>query len=96
MDQLIHRQGAMNFSSGFLTGLGGLATFAVAVPAALTAAYLIRFRLCLALALLGDLELLCPTTITCARRPLARGVNMSDRSGTSPTRRPQFPTRANF
>jgi hypothetical protein len=34
------------------------------VPAAMAAAYIIRFRLCLAIALLGDFELLCPRTIT--------------------------------
>jgi hypothetical protein len=47
VDQLIYRQAALTFSSGFLTGLGGIFTMPLAVPTALAAAYIVRFRLCL-------------------------------------------------
>lgn len=47
------------------TGLGGFITMPIAVPTALAAAYIIRFRLCLAIALLAHHDMLSPRTITC-------------------------------
>jgi hypothetical protein len=57
VDQLIYRQAALTFSSGFLTGLGGIFTMPLAVPTALAAAYIVRFRLCLVRAVLRSLSL---------------------------------------
>lgn len=49
-DALIRWEAAKNFTSGFLTGLGGLVTLPVAVPGALGASWIIQARLCGAIA----------------------------------------------
>jgi len=50
VDALIRWEAAKNFTSGFLTGLGGLTTLPVAVPAALGASWVIQARMCGAIA----------------------------------------------
>jgi uncharacterized protein (DUF697 family) len=47
---LIHWETSKNFTSGFLTGLGGVITLPVAVPAALGASWIIQGRMCGAIA----------------------------------------------
>lgn len=49
---LIRWEAAKNFTSGFLTGLGGLITLPISVPGALAAAWVIQARLCGAVAAL--------------------------------------------
>eukprot|EP00976_Prorocentrum_cordatum_P048962 988359-Prorocentrum_minimum.AAC.1 len=43
---LVSSSAAVTFRSGFLSGLGGIATFPLAAPAALGVASTVRFRLC--------------------------------------------------
>jgi hypothetical protein len=50
VDALIRREMAKNFTSGFVTGLGGLVTFPVSIPAALGASWLIQARMAGAIA----------------------------------------------
>ena len=50
VDALIKWESRKNFSSGFLTGLGGLVTFPVSIPAALGASWLIQARMAGAIA----------------------------------------------
>jgi hypothetical protein len=45
VDALIRREMTKNFTSGFITGLGGLVTFPVSIPAALGASWLIQARM---------------------------------------------------
>ncbi len=47
---LIRRETRKNFTSGFLTGLGGVVTFPVSIPAALGASWLIQARMAAAIA----------------------------------------------
>jgi uncharacterized protein (DUF697 family) len=47
---LIRREMTKNFTSGFITGLGGLVTFPVSIPAALGASWLIQARMAGAIA----------------------------------------------
>ena len=49
---LIKKQTAWNFGIGFLTGLGGLVTLPIAVPAALSASWLLLARMTIAIAIL--------------------------------------------
>ena len=49
---LIRWESAKNFTTGFLTGLGGVVTFPVAIPAALGASWLLQARLAGAIACL--------------------------------------------
>jgi len=46
VDSLIRWESSKNFGSGFVTGLGGLITLPVAVPAALGASWIVQARLC--------------------------------------------------
>lgn len=50
VDALIRREMTKNFTSGFITGLGGLVTFPVSIPAALGASWLIQARMAGAIA----------------------------------------------
>jgi len=50
VDSLINWETAKNFTSGFITGLGGLLTLPVAVPAALGASWVIQARMAGAIA----------------------------------------------
>jgi hypothetical protein len=49
---LVRWEAAKNFGSGFVTGLGGLLTFPVAIPAALGASWVLQARLAAATAVL--------------------------------------------
>jgi uncharacterized protein (DUF697 family) len=49
-DALIRWEATKNFTSGFLTGLGGIVTLPVALPSALGASWVIQARLCAAIA----------------------------------------------
>jgi hypothetical protein len=50
IDALVRAETRKNFTTGFVTGLGGLATFAVSIPAALTASWVLQARLAGAIA----------------------------------------------
>jgi uncharacterized protein (DUF697 family) len=50
VDALIRWEASKNFTSGFLTGMGGLITLPVTVPASLGASWVIQARLCGAIA----------------------------------------------
>jgi len=50
IEALIRRETRKNFTSGFLTGLGGVVTFPVSIPAALGASWLIQARMAAAIA----------------------------------------------
>lgn len=50
VDALIRWEATKNFTSGFLSGLGGIVTLPVTVPAALGASWVIQARLCGAIA----------------------------------------------
>jgi len=50
VDALIRWEAAKNFTSGFLSGLGGIVTLPVTIPAALGASWVIQARLCGAIA----------------------------------------------
>lgn len=50
VDSLIHWETTKNFTSGFITGLGGFVTLPVAIPSALGASWLIQARLAGAIA----------------------------------------------
>jgi uncharacterized protein (DUF697 family) len=50
VDALIRWESMKNFTSGFLTGLGGLITLPVTLPAALGASWIIQARMCGAIA----------------------------------------------
>ena len=50
VEALIRREMTKNFTSGFITGLGGLVTFPVSIPAALGASWLIQARMAGAIA----------------------------------------------
>jgi hypothetical protein len=50
IDALIRRETRKNFTSGFITGLGGVVTFPVSIPAALGASWLIQARMAGAIA----------------------------------------------
>jgi glutamate carboxypeptidase len=52
VDALIRRESRKNFASGFLTGLGGVVTFPVSIPAALGASWLIQARMAAAVAMI--------------------------------------------
>jgi len=52
VDALIRWEAAKNFTSGFITGLGGIITLPVAIPAALGASWIIQARMCAAIAAL--------------------------------------------
>jgi uncharacterized protein (DUF697 family) len=45
IDALIRRETRKNFTTGFLTGLGGVVTFPVSIPAALGASWLLQARM---------------------------------------------------
>lgn len=47
---LIRREAAKNFSTGFLTGIGGFITLPVAIPAALGASWVVQARMAAAIA----------------------------------------------
>ncbi len=55
---LIRRETLKNFTSGFLTGLGGVVTFPVSIPAALGASWLIQARMAAAIAKIYGHDLL--------------------------------------
>jgi uncharacterized protein (DUF697 family) len=50
VDTLIRRETRKNFTTGFVTGLGGIVTFPVTIPAALGASWLIQARMAGAIA----------------------------------------------
>jgi uncharacterized protein (DUF697 family) len=50
VDALIRWEAAKNFTSGFLTGLGGVITLPVTIPSALGASWIIQARMCGAIA----------------------------------------------
>jgi len=50
VESLIRWESRKNFTSGFITGLGGIATFPVTIPAALGASWLIQARMAGAIA----------------------------------------------
>jgi uncharacterized protein (DUF697 family) len=50
VDSLVKWETAKNFTSGFITGLGGIVTFPVSIPAALGASWLIQARMAGAIA----------------------------------------------
>ena len=50
IDALVRAETRKNFTTGFFTGLGGIATFAVSIPAALTASWVLQARLAGAIA----------------------------------------------
>jgi hypothetical protein len=50
VDALIRRETRKNFTTGFITGLGGVVTFPVSIPAALGASWLLQARLAGAIA----------------------------------------------
>jgi hypothetical protein len=50
VDALIRRETRKNFTTGFVTGLGGIVTFPVTIPAALGASWLIQARMAGAIA----------------------------------------------
>ena len=50
VDALIRWEAAKNFTSGFLTGLGGVVTLPVTIPSALGASWIIQARMCGAIA----------------------------------------------
>jgi uncharacterized protein (DUF697 family) len=52
VDALIRWESMKNFTSGFLTGLGGLVTLPVSIPAAIGASWIIQARLCGAIAVI--------------------------------------------
>lgn len=52
VDALIRWESAKNFTSGFITGLGGIITLPVAIPSALGASWIIQARMCGAIAAL--------------------------------------------
>jgi len=57
-DALINWETAKNFTSGFITGLGGLITLPVSIPTALGASWVIQARMCGAISVIygHDLE----------------------------------------
>jgi len=46
VDALIRWESSKNFTTGFLTGLGGFITLPVAIPAALGASWIVQARMC--------------------------------------------------
>jgi hypothetical protein len=50
VESLIKREAGKNFTSGFITGLGGVVTFPISIPAALGASWLIQARMAGAIA----------------------------------------------
>lgn len=50
VDSLINWETSKNFSSGFITGLGGFATLPVAIPASLGASWVLQARMAAAIA----------------------------------------------
>ncbi len=56
-ERLILRESVKNFSTGFVTGLGGPVTLPLAVPSSLLSSWLLQARLVAAIALLGDHDL---------------------------------------
>ena len=74
VDALIRWEIGKNFTSGFLTGLGGVVTFPVAIPAALGASWLIQARMAGAIASLYGHELAAPRVRTSILLALAGDV----------------------
>ena len=58
IDSLINWETAKNFTSGFVTGLGGLLTLPFAVPAAFGASWVIQARMAAAFARIGGYDIL--------------------------------------
>lgn len=57
IDSLINWETTKNFSSGFITGLGGILTFPVAIPAAFAASWIIQARMAAAIAKIAGYDL---------------------------------------
>jgi len=74
IDALINSEAAKNFSTGFLTGLGGAFVLPVAIPAALAASWLLQARLSGAIASLYGHDLQSPRVRKLIMRSLAGGV----------------------
>lgn len=53
IDSLVNWETTKNFTSGFITGLGGVITLPVAIPAAFGASWLIQARMAAAVARIG-------------------------------------------
>src|SRR4051812_45886562 len=56
IEALIQWETSKSFTTGFLTGLGGLLTLPVAIPAALAAAWVVQARLAVAIAILAGYD----------------------------------------
>ena len=74
IDALINSEAAKNFSTGFLTGLGGAFVLPVAIPAALAASWLLQARLSGAIASLYGHDLQSPRVRKLIMRSLAGDV----------------------
>ncbi|KAK3266424.1 hypothetical protein CYMTET_24951 [Cymbomonas tetramitiformis] len=61
--RLIYNNAAMTFGSSLLMGIGGPLTLPIMLPTALAATGILRFRLCLAVAILAELHPLDPLTV---------------------------------
>ena len=74
VDALIRRETRKNFTSGFITGLGGMVTFPVSIPAALGASWLIQARMAGAIARIYGHDLAAPRVRTKVLLSLAGDV----------------------
>ncbi len=54
IDSLINWETSKNFTSGFVTGLGGLITLPITIPAAIGASWVIQARIAAAIAVIAD------------------------------------------
>jgi uncharacterized protein (DUF697 family) len=74
VDALIERETIKNFTTGFVTGLGGVITLPVAVPSALGASWLIQARMAGAIATIYGHDLASPRVRTTILMSLAGDV----------------------
>ena len=59
IDSLINWETTKNFTSGFLTGLGGILTLPIAIPAAMGASWIVQARLAATIAKISGYDILC-------------------------------------
>jgi hypothetical protein len=74
VDALIERETIKNFTTGFVTGLGGVLTLPVSIPSALAASWLLQARMAGAIARLYGHDLAAPRTHTFVLMSLAGDV----------------------
>jgi hypothetical protein len=74
VDDLIFRETAKNFATGFVTGLGGAITLSVSIPTALGASWVLQARLAAAIARIYGHDLAAPRTRTTILLSLAGDV----------------------